>query len=336
MKYGRFLLLLLVAFIILLISGIALKIFLVQQPFLAEDVPDWKVQELTPYKWELRSVDDPERSTTAWITRPEKMQCDTLIIVGGVEEGEKLLSGSGKWKFTGNTILMKQPVHSFLLRHYWKDWDLLDWWQIPEKIREETRHTLGALDALLNYVKGAKPEDTRFTDKVVMAGGSVGAPFPVILTSFAPKKVDGLMVVYGFTNFQRVIQPLLFNQGLIHYKLTENSTDFSMEVKITGLRLLTDFFSFLLANMLKYGEMETYLPNISGTPIHFINGTKDPLVPPEAYLPLWDNSPDPKSDTWVEGGHFNPGNPEDMLRTGKLMYEWADAQKLRSCKTVVQ
>jgi hypothetical protein len=25
-----------------------------------------------------------------------------------------------------------------------------------------------------------------------------------------------------------------------------------------------------------------------------------------------------------------------MLRTGKLMYAWADAQELRSCKTVVQ
>ena len=150
MKYGLFLLLLLVVIIIMLISGTALKIYLVQQPFLAEDVPEWTVQELTSYEWELHSVDDPGRSTTAWITRPEKMQCDTLIIVGGVEEGEKLLSGGGKWKYTGNTILMKQPVHSFLLRHYWKDWNLLDWWQIPEKIREETGHTLGALNALLN------------------------------------------------------------------------------------------------------------------------------------------------------------------------------------------
>jgi pimeloyl-ACP methyl ester carboxylesterase len=229
---------------------------------------------------------------------------------------------------------MKQPVHSFLLRHHWKNWSLLDWWQIPEKIREETRHTLGALDALLNYVKGAKPEDTRFTDKVVLAGGSVGAAFPVIISSFAPEKVDGLMVIYGFTNFQRVIQPLLFSQGLLHYKLTENSSDFSDNVKITSIRLLSKFFSFLLGNMVKYGEMEAYLPNISETPIHFINGTKDPLVPPEAYLPLWENSPEPKSETWVEGGHFNPGNPEDMLRTGKLMYAWADAQGLRSCNNV--
>jgi len=336
MKYGRFILLLLVSFIIVLIGGTVLKIFFVQQPFIAEDVPAWKVHELTPYKWELRSVEDPERSTTAWITRPEKMQCDTLIIIGGVEEGKNLLSVGGKWKYTGNTILMKQPVHSFIQRHYWKDWDLLDWWQIPEKIREETRHTLGALDALLSYVKTVKPEDTRFTDKVVIAGGSVGAAFPVILTSFAPEKVDGLMVIYGFTNFQHVIQPLLFTQGLIHYNLAESSTDFSSKIKITGIRLLSEFFSFLLGNMLKYGEMESYLPNIYETPIHFINGTKDPLVPTESYLPLWENSPEPKSETWLEGGHFNPGNQADMLRTGKLMYEWAYAQGLRSCNVVEQ
>ena len=336
MKYGRFLLLLILSFIILLIGGTLLKIFLVQQPFIAEDVPTWKVHELTPYKWELRSVEYPERTTTAWITRPEKMQCDTLIIIGGVEEGENLLSGVGKWKYTGNTILMKQPVHSFLLRYYWKDWDILDWWQIAENIREEARHTLGALDALLRYVKGGNIEDKRFTDKVVMAGGSVGSAFPVILTSFASEKVDGLMVIYGFTNFKNVIQPLLFGQGLIHYNLAESATDFSAQIKITGIRLLSEFFSFLIGNMLKYGEMESYLPNIYETPIYFINGTKDPLVPTEAYLPLWKNSPEPKSETWLEGGHFNPNNQADMLRTGNLMYEWTDAQGLRSCNAVEQ
>ena len=334
MKSGPSLLLLLVSSIMILIGGTVLKIFIVQQPFVAEDVPTWKVHELTPNKWELRSLEDPTRSTTAWIKRPKNMQCDTMIIVGGVEQGENLLSGGGQWKYTGNTILMKQPVHSFILRHYWKDWDLLDWWLLPEIIREETRHTLGALDALLSYVKGRKSEKKRFTDKVVMAGGSVGAPFPVILTSFAPEKVDGLMVIYGFTNFQHVIQSLLFSQGLTHYNLNENSTDLSAQIKITGILLMSEVFSFLLGNMLKYGEMESYLPNIYGTPIHFINGTKDPLVPTEAYLPLWNNSPEPKSETWLEGGHFNPSNPLDMLRTGKLMYEWTNAQGLRSCNEV--
>ncbi|RTZ80853.1 MAG: hypothetical protein DSY98_03675, partial [SAR324 cluster bacterium] len=122
---------------IIVTSVAAFKIYRLQQPFQAADVPEWKVKELSSQKWELKSITDPERSTTAWIARPEGQKCDTLIIVGGVEEGENLLAGGGNWKYTGNTILMKQPVHSFLLRHHWKDWSLLDWWQIPEKIREE-------------------------------------------------------------------------------------------------------------------------------------------------------------------------------------------------------
>ena len=89
--------------------------------------------------------------------------------------------------------------------------------------------------------------------------------------------------------------------------------------------------SFVLGNILKYGEMEPYLPDIYQTPIHFINGTNDPLVPPEAYLPMWKSAPEPKSEKWVEGGHFNPRAPKDTLNIGKLMYEWAEKQGIRSC-----
>jgi len=242
-----------------------------------------------------------------------------------------VLDGNRRWA-KRNLIMQKQG--------HFKGADavenLLDWWQIPEKIRKETRHTLGALNALLNYVHGGTRSDPRFTDKVVLAGGSVGAAFPVILTSFVPEKVAGLMVVYGFTNFQHVIQPLLFSQGLLHFDLTENSANFSTIIKISGVRLLSHILSFVLGNILKYGEMESYLPDIYQTPIHFINGTNDPLVPPEAYLPMWESAPEPKSEKLVEGGHFNPRDPKDMLNIGKLMYEWAVAQGIRSCFSQIQ
>ena len=331
MKLLLYVFLIIVSACIIMLSGVILKIYRVQQPFQADDVPEWTVMELNPHKWELRSITDPERSTIAWVISPAGLQCDTLILVGGVEEGENLLAGGGKWKYTGNTILMKQPVHSFLLRHHWKNWSWLDWWHMPEKIREETRHTLGALNALLSYVHGGMRSDPRFTDKVVMAGGSVGSAFPVILTSFAPEKVAGLMVIYGFTNFQYVIQSKLFTQGLIHLGLTKSSDDLSTKIKISGIRLTSHILSFFLGNILKYAQIEHYLPAIYDTPIHFINGTNDPLAPPEAYLPMWESSPEPKSEKWVEGGHFNPGAPEDLLLIGKLMYEWSAAHGVRSC-----
>jgi len=331
MKVLLYVFLIIVLACILFLSIVALKIYYVQQPFQAFEVPDWKVIELTPHKWELRSSTDHERSTTAWVISPAGLQCDTLILVGGVEEGENLLAGRGKWKYTGNTILMKQPVHSFLLQHHWRNWSLLDWWHIPEKIREETRHTLGALNALLSHVHGGMRSDPRFTDKVVMAGGSVGSAFPVILTSFVPEKVAGLMVIYGFTNFQHVIQSELFRHGMIHYGLTKSSDNLLTKIKISGIHLTSHILSFFLGNILKFGQIEYYLPDIYNTPIHFINGTNDPLVPPEAYLPMWESSPEPKSEKWVKGGHFNPGAPEDLLQIGKFMYEWSVAHGVRSC-----
>ena len=321
---------------IILVSGVSYKIYRLQQPFKVTDVPEWKVKELSSQKWELRSLTEPKRSTYAWIVSPEGQKCDTLIIVGGMEEGENLLAGGGEWKSTGNTILMKQPIHSFFLRHHWKDWSILDWWQIPEKIREETRHTLGALNALLNYVQGGIRPDQRFTDKVVLAGGSVGTAFPVIITSFTPEKVAGLMIIYGFTNFQRVIQPLLFSRGLLHFNLIEKPLKFSAKIKTSGVRILSYLLSFVLGNIMKYGETESYLPEISETPILFINGTNDPLVPAEAYIPMWDSSPEPKSERWVKGGHFNPRDPKDIVHIGKLMYEWTKAQGIRSCFSQIQ
>ena len=323
---------LIAAICVVCICILAYKIHLVQQPLEADDVPEWTVTELNSYKWELRSVNDNERSTTSWIVNPDGLKCDTLIIIGGVEEGENLLNGGGEWKYTGNTILMKQPVHSFIQSNSWKNWSLRDWWEVPERLREETRHTLGALDALLNYVKDRKRNDSRFTNKVVLAGGSVGATFPVILTSFTPEKVDGLMVIYGFTNFKLVIQRLLFRQGISHFDLTEKPLGFINNIKLLGVRMLSHFMGFFFGNIIQYGEIESYLPDIYETPIHFINGTNDDIVPTEAYLPLWESSPEPKSEVWVEGGHFNPGSPEDMLRIGKLMYEWTDEHGLRSCQ----
>jgi hypothetical protein len=46
---------------------------------------------------------------------------------------------------------------------------------------------------------------------------------------------------------------------------------------------------------------------------------------------MWESAPEPKSEKWVEGGHFNPRAPKDMLNIGKLMYEWAEKQGIRSC-----
>ena len=104
------------------------------------------------------------------------------------------------------------------------------------------------------------------------------------------------------------------------------------KLKISGIRLTSHILSFFLGNILKYGQIEHYLPAIYDTPIHFINGTNDPLAPPEAYLPMWESAPEPKSETWLKGGHIDPSNPKEVKRIINLMDKWADSENLRLCQ----
>ena len=83
--------------------------------------------------------------------------------------------------------------------------------------------------------------------------------------------------------------------------------------------------------MLKYGEIELYLKDVLNTPIHFINGSQDHLINDETYLPMWEAAPEPKSEIWLEGGHINPDNPDEVKRIIKVMDTWAESQNLREC-----
>ena len=84
--------------------------------------------------------------------------------------------------------------------------------------------------------------------------------------------------------------------------------------------------------MLKYGEIELYLQEVQNTPIHFINGSSDHLISDETYLPMWENTPEPKSEMWLKGGHIDPSNPEEVKRIMNLMDEWVESQNLRECQ----
>ena len=39
-------------------------------------------------------------------------------------------------------------------------------------------------------------------------------------------------------------------------------------------------------------------------------------------------APEPKSEIWLEGGHINPGNPDEVKRFIKTMDAWAESQNL--------
>lgn len=319
--------------IFILIGIFAWKVYKAQQPFRPDDVPQWNVKEVTTDEWILSSVDDPERYTQAWfIGNPNGKRCDTTIMLGGVQQGRNLIEGGQHLPDHANMATLRHPVQAFLKTDPRKNWGWLEWWQSPRRLRLEIAHTLGALEAMIRYIHEKSRSDPRFTENILLAGGSFGAPFPVILTSFQPERIAALMIAYGFTNFEFVITSELIRQGLIHYRLTESSDSFPDQVKVTGVKLLAHSFGFLFGNMFKYAQMELYLPNIYDTYIYFISGRNDHIVPREAYDPMWNSAPFPKEEEWVEGDHINPGNFVEFTSLVERMSIWAKSKNLWTCE----
>ena len=102
-------------------------------------------------------------------------------------------------------------------------------------------------------------------------------------------------------------------------------------LKRAALGIVAGVLSTFLGNMLKYGQIELYLPDIHDTPIHFINGKNDHLITNEIYRPMWDAAPEPKTEYWLEGGHIDPGKNDEVKHIIRLMDEWSSSQNLREC-----
>ncbi len=307
-----------------------------QQPFQQKDIPLWQIQELENGVWELTSVEEPHRKTHAWLElNPKGLQCDTLVIMGGLEEGHNLAIGGAHIPNRANIVAIRHPINQFFQAQPWQEWGFFTWLQLPSHLKDEMRHTIGALQALANYVHGGHRPDPRFTNRVLLSGGSFGGPFPVIVTQLQPEQVAALLVIYGFTNYELVITRELTRQGMIHFKLASqdsHNTGIVYEMQALGVKALARILGFLLGNMLKYGYMELYLPHIYDTPIYYINGRQDHLVPSEAYDPMWDSTPDPKYQVWVEGDHIRPGEPEEVTMLVDQLHKWARTLDLWTCQ----
>lgn len=320
---------------ILLIIAIGWKIYDFQKPFNLSDIPQWQVQVNRVGVWKLFAVEEPDRQTVAWFEgNPNHAQCDTIVIMGGLEEGQNLAVGALHLEQRANIIALRHPINQFFELHPWQEWGWYEWLVLPEVLKNEMAHTIGALKSIVDYIHSIPQAHSRFTEKVILAGGSFGGPFPVMLTSFQPERIAALMIIYGFTNYQLVLTRELSRQGLIHFQLDAKYQWFSDPVhafQVVGVKALAYVLGFLLGNMLKYGYMELYFPQIYETPIYFINGRADHLVPKEAYDPMWDSAPDPKYQRWVEGDHIRPGKPEEVQALIDQMLEWGRSQKLWIC-----
>ena len=326
---GRILLLGLISFL-----GLSFwKLEQIRQPIKPEVIPRWQVRELDTEQWEIQSISNPERKTIAWFRgNPRGLRCDTSILLTGVQQGKNLLDRSDVLNDPANTVAMEHPIREYLNKQVWLSYGVAEWWNVGELIRLEMLHTLGALQALLRHTNGSLDGDARFTEQVVLAGGSFGAPFTAALASLENENVSGLLLIYAFTDFEGLFNREFVRQGRIHYKMPSEPEGLVAWSKDLGLRALAGSLAWFLSTFLEYGEMEVYLPNIRNTPIHFINGRDDRLAPQVSYDLLWSAAPEPKSDLWLPGDHINPGDPVALLQVSEYMYEWGKAQGLRDCE----
>ncbi len=326
--------------LVVAIGGFGWKIYVFQQPFKSSEIPQWKVQKTKNGVWKLFAIKEPERQTTAWFEgNPNQTQCDTIVIMGGLEEGRNLAVGAAHIPERANIVALRHPINQLFESNPWNEWAWWEWLVIPGVLKNEMAHTIGALKAVVDYIQDPQRDDARFSKKVIVAGGSFGGTFPVMLTSFESEKIAALMVIYGFTNYELVITRELVRQGLIHFKLEPNyewRADPVHSLKVIGVKVLAHVLGFLFGNMFKYGYMELYFPQIYDTPIYFINGRADHLVSREAYDPMWESAPEPKYQVWVKGDHIRPGEPEEVRAIIDPMLKWGRSQNLWICHPLAQ
>ena len=292
--FGRFFVVVLLL-LILFSAALVWNIHQAGKPMVAKEIPAWKIIQSTQGHMLLQSVSEPERQTEAWLEGPtERYKCDTLIMLAGAETKSNFLQLNPEIIEKGNTIFLIQPFQNFA-----KDlekpedingWSFVDWWKFPQRFRWEYLQNLGALKALIDHIQN----NSRFSGRIILAGGSAGAPVPAMITGFFPEKVSGLMIIYGFTNIVAVIKNEIYRQGLNHFKISKTDEGLQASIQQSFLKIAGHVFSTILGNMLKYLEIELYLTDVQNIPIHFINGRQDHLINNETYLPMWKAAPEPK------------------------------------------
>jgi hypothetical protein len=304
-----------------------------QQPYTLEEVPEWQVVKVEGQRWTLASVEEPWRRTEAWLEHPEaRLRCDTVILLGGALEGAELLRGSEDYARAANTFILTHPLQQFITEQRWTSWSAWDWWQLPENLRREFSQNLGALRALVQASGASAGPEPRFSGKVVVGGGSLGAPFAAMASALFPEPVDGIMLAYAFTNYPVVIRAELYRQGLIHFKVPSPQTTTLQELQALGVRILARVLGEVFGNMLKYGQIELYLAIDPSTPVLFVNGRNDKLAPPEAYRPMWEAVSGPKEEVWLEGDHIDPSDAQKMRTLVEKMHRWTASRQLRQCQ----
>jgi pimeloyl-ACP methyl ester carboxylesterase len=212
-----------------------------------------------------------------------------LITMGGAGTGRKpidLLKNTGDWFI----LALDYPYHGST-----EDMSKLEFLRIVPEAREGVMETVPASRMALDYLWSREDVDR---DRVVLAGGSLGALFAPALGAVEPR-LSAVAIVFGAGDLESVINA---NLNLPW-----------------PARPVVGWVGSVIVSPL---EPLKYIHRIAPRPVFMLSGTEDDQMPLRASTVLHERAGEPKTIQWLPVGHVNIRDPEFHGRVLQTCMDW--------------
>jgi pimeloyl-ACP methyl ester carboxylesterase len=212
-----------------------------------------------------------------------------LITMGGAGTGRKpidLLKNTGDWFI----LALDYPYHGDTGNM--SDWEFL---QIVPEARRALMETVPGSRMALDYLWRREDVDR---DRVVLAGGSLGALFAPALAATEPR-VSAVAIVFGAGDLQSVIRA-------------------NLDLPWPARPVVAWVGSVIVSPL----EPLKYVHRIAPRPVFMLSGTEDDQMPLRASRLLHERAGEPKTIQWLPVGHVNIRDPEFHGRVLQTCMDW--------------
>lgn len=212
-----------------------------------------------------------------------------LITMGGAGTGRKpidLLENTGDWFI----LALDYPYHGDT--GSMSDWEFI---QIIPKARRALLETVPASRMALDYLWRRDDVDR---DRVVLAGGSLGALFAPALGA-TDERLSAVAIVFGAGDLQSVI-------------------DANLDLPWPAQPVVSWVGSVIVSPL----EPLKYVHRIAPRPVFMLSGTEDDQMPLHASRLLHEQAREPKTVRWLPVGHVNIRDPEFHGRVLQTCMDW--------------
>jgi hypothetical protein len=212
-----------------------------------------------------------------------------LITMGGAGTGRKPidhLENTGDWLI----LALDYPYHG--------DEGNMSHWEFAQVVPEARRammETVPASRMALDYLWRRDDVDR---ERVVLAGGSLGALFAPALAA-ADERVSALAIIFGAGDLHELIRANL---------------DMAWPAK--------PVVSWIGSVIVSPLEPLKYIGRVSPRPVFFLSGTEDEAMPVHFSRLLHEKAGEPKTIRWLPVGHVNIRDPKFHGRVLQTVLDW--------------